>query len=442
MLSLSLPASDLAHSLAIQGRTISMNHVSSARQPLTSHEGGDDDEGAADAFSSVLAALQQSQIAPLAIAKRHEEKPTDDLDADLGDPLYGSYHILFPVSLSDGSEWLVKIPQNGSPGVWDRLSADALEAEANTMRVLKRETSVPVPAVIGFSSTTDNILGCPYIILSHVAGHSLYDIWFGRQLRDQDADLVHRHRVNALRDIASAMTELSSYPFEKGGSPIFDVAGKMAGVGPTRYLDQQSMLDRWFIHQDPSDDPIYVQLGPFSNAIDYYLCSLDLHTARKETPDGLTMVLRQLIQWLPEPESVKPFVLAHSDFDIQNFIVSEHGELRAIIDWDGICAVPRIVGNESLPGWLTRDWDPSMYGYKESMDHGQEPEGVWEDSPADLARYRRIYRDLLHACLGNVDVHDEVDCTSTSLIAENLLIAAREPAHCRPRPCVQAWYSR
>lgn len=80
-----------------------------------------------------------------------------------------------------------------------------------------------------------------------------------------------------------------------------------------------------------------------------------------------------------------PFVLVHPDFDIQNFIVSEEGELQGIIDWDGVTAEPRSLGNERYPEWFSRDWDPDMYGYKESMEHGVEPECVWEDSPEFLA---------------------------------------------------------
>ncbi len=73
-------------------------------------------------------------------------------------------------------------------------------------------------------------------------------------------------------------------------------------------------------------------------------------------------LLRQLINWIPDPSGVNSFVLTHRDFDIQNLIVSEDGELRGIIDWDGVAAVPRTLGNERYPEWLTRDWDPGMYG--------------------------------------------------------------------------------
>ncbi|KAH8169164.1 phosphotransferase enzyme family protein [Sarocladium implicatum] len=391
---------------------------SGSQSPSSLHESLDhsQDDDPAESFQSVLSCLDKSQIVPLVRDVRKAQDPAVNADDGvIGEAKYGSFHVLFPVEFPDGQTWLAKIPMNGSLEQWNDLSAAALTSEANTMRMLKRETTVPVPAVLDFSSTTDNVLRCPYIIISHVPGRSLYD---GSQ------------------GIASAMAQLSSYDFSRSGSPKFDTEGQvMPEVGPIRFLDNVGMLDRWFIHQDPSDDPMYVEIQPFGDSKDHYRFPLELHPPRHEEPDPLIVVLRQLIEWLPEPrpESLesKPFVLAHPDFDIQNFLVSDDGELQAILDWDGICAVPRSVGNQSLPGWLTRDWDPDMYGYVESMEQGEQPVGVWEDSPAELARYRGIYRGLMQEHLGSVNSEgNKIDSVSISLIAENLAIAAREPV-CR-----------
>lgn len=156
------------------------------------------------------------------------------------------------------------------------------------------------------------------------------------------------------------------------------------------------------------------------------------------------------IHWIPEPEPLheyrrekkkKPFVLAHPDFDIQNDMVSEDGGLQALIDWDGICAVPRSLGNERYPGWLTRDWDPAMYSCAEEMEReGFEPEGVWEDSAETLAFYRALHDGFMRSCLlsrqdacdpgehqGLKKLDEGIKLTRNSLVAENLYIAATDP---------------
>lgn len=136
-----------------------------------------------------------------------------------------------------------------------------------------------------------------------------------------------------------------------------------------------------------------------------------------------------LLGWIPEPElrdGWKPFVLAHPDLDIQNVLVAEDGTLQGIIDWDGVCSVPRSIGNERFPSWLTRDWDASMYGWNEDMERGVEPLGVWEDSPETLRKYRSIYTGFVQP-LADSNGNQLFGLTRNSLIYENLFIAANDP---------------
>jgi hypothetical protein len=98
-----------------------------------------------------------------------------------------------------------------------------------------------------------------------------------------------------------------------------------------------------------------------------------------------------------------------------------------IIDWDGVATVPRTLDNERYPRWLTRDWDPAMYGYEESMDQGVEPEGVWEDSPTCLASYRRLYDEILEGYRAKRSHDCDANLCQMSLITDNLAIAADNP---------------
>ncbi|KAJ5931518.1 hypothetical protein N7516_006007 [Penicillium verrucosum] len=344
--------------------------------------------------------------------------------------MYGSYHILFPLTFDSGLRWIAKIPINGTVSKWDELSASALISEANTMRLLKRETTIPLPDVLDFSSTTQNTLRCPYIIMTFISGIPLYNIWFGHRLKGACPDTTHLRRIRALESIASAMVQLDRFSFRTGGRLLFGDDGNPSHIGSMRRVDHKAMLDRWFVHKDPDDDPIYIECAASSDPKAYYTFMLDMHPEQNNVPRGLAMLLRQLISWISQPSSMDPFVLAHPDFDIQNFIVSEDGELRGVIDWDGIAAVPRTLGNERYPGWLTRDWDPAMYGYKESMDHGVEPKGVWEDSPESLAYYRGIYDDIMARHRMERRRGSEANLCRMSLITENLAIAVDDP-RCR-----------
>lgn len=197
-----------------------------------------------------------------------------------------------------------------------------------------------------------------------------------------------------------------------------------------RRVDHKAMLDRWFVHKDPDDDPIYAEYPPFSDPKAYYTVMLDRHPEQEPDLKGVELFLRQLINWIPEPGDTDPFVLAHPDFDIQNFIMSEDGSLRGLIDWDGVAALPRTLGNERYPGWLTRDWDPAIYGYKSSMEDGVEPEGVWDDSPECLAHYRVVYDSIMAAHRAETTRGSDANLCRMSLVADNLAIAEDDP-RCR-----------
>ena len=67
-----------------------------------------------------------------------------------------------------------------------------------------------------------------------------------------------------------------------------------------------------------------------------------------------------------------------------------------------------------------------MYYYNASMENREEPEGLWEDSPATLAEYCRVYdRPIVeHRAEGHPNF------CRMSLFTDNLAIAAHDPS-CR-----------
>jgi hypothetical protein len=130
---------------------------------------------------------------------------------------------------------------------------------------------------------------------------------------------------------------------------------------------------------------------------------------------GIEKLLKMFIDWAPlEHEDEDGFVLSHPDFDIQNLLVTPEGKLCGMIDWDGVAAAPRCIGNRCFPGWLTRDWDPAMYAWEAKGD-------AKENSPDELDHYRNVYADIMtkHGF--------DARLTRNSLILENLYIAASDP---------------
>ena len=401
----------------------------------TIHEEQDQDMAI---FGPVLANLDFERVSSFVLAIRKRTQTAKEKGVVLHcsiqkEPLWGAFHVLFIITFTDDVKWLLKIPATGYPDRFDAAAARSLTSEALTMRYLKRETTMPLPEVYHFDASLDNEVHCPFILMEYIEGISCRDIWFNDKI---PYDLLEQHRHRVLEDVAKSMSQLGRFRFHCGGQPNFDSKGNLEdSVSPIRLLDNVAMLKRAETDDGSSDNihNIFYEIGPFDDPKSFLFASLDRHSMLDEAEDdftkGMTKLLRLFLDMVPEepgPEGAAKFVLAHPDFDSQNFIFSPiDGSLRGIIDWDGTVSKPLCLGNEVYPGWLTRDWDPAMYGY--FMPGIENP----ENSPAELKHYRRVYRDFMEGIkleqVGAPTNKVNISLTVQSLVVENLNIAAENP---------------
>ncbi|KAH7145378.1 hypothetical protein B0J13DRAFT_622133 [Dactylonectria estremocensis] len=383
--------------------------------------------------------------------------------------MYGSYHILYPVTFGDGVRLITKIPKHGVEGEWDKLSAASLSSEACIMRLLKRQT-IPLLDVFVFSTSVDNDLGCPYILTSSISGRPLQEVWFSQLPGVTDPDILHSHRVRALQGITSAIVQLGKYTSFVGGAPLFNTNGEWDRLGPRRLVDAQAELDPFSSMAIPVLIPFMWNSGP--------------RLIRSGSTPSCWTCTRPL-----SPKS-KPFVLTHPDFDIQNIMVSEDAHLG---DWGPMMYhYPKddspngdSTGDEGSDDAASEgndddegenecedddenededgDEDEDMYkDDKENNEHEDddgedgESEEPLEDLSETLKRYREVYRQCFldaqekqasfsgRLCSLWTRLSNTVwsffgypprsaangDITRQSLITDNLVIAASHPA-CR-----------
>ena len=335
------------------------------------------------------------------------------LDPTICSPaLFGSMHVAFVIQFTDGLRWLLKVPATGHPDRFTQLQADTLTSEALTMRLLKRETTVPIPSVYAFDNSFTNPLECPFILMEFVDGVPLSEYWFDESI--PKATLEDR-RETSLREVAFAMQQMNQFTFSQGGSPLFDVDEKSNGVGPWKELDFSAMWLR------PDIPAVYCQTGPFPN-LESYLRSVRRVTHPIPADDGYHKLLELFIDLIPSSANAEnhDFVLTHTDLNLQNILVSPEGHLISLIDWDGVAAVPRRLGNERYPDWLIRDWNPLLY------DYSSEPDAIncHMDSPQDLARYRSMYEQYVLQARRKMGQGGEEDEDSTTKTTRNSLVLA------------------
>jgi hypothetical protein len=94
---------------------------------------------------------------------------------------------------------------------------------------------------------------------------------------------------------------------------------------------------------------------------------LQLDAASSTSVMSHLQLLRTFAGMIPDPAfDGAPFFLSHPDFGYQNILVDAEGNVTGIIDWDDVTVGPRQSAFARYPSWITRDWDPLMYSYREA----------------------------------------------------------------------------
>ena len=378
-------------------------------------------------FSTVMANIQLNlmpsfvSIVRSRIDRAHGSKSLHKIEpVTVDSPIFGEFHVAFPLKFGDGHRWILKIPANGTHHTFDAISSRALSCEALTLQMLRRETTIPVPEVFAFDNTCENDLQCPFILMEFISGKPLYDCWFDKASPN---DVVEEHRTKTLRDLATAMAQLVKFSTIDGGSIEYDENGRPTTIGSSRHV---KLLDEhtWRPSYRSTEAPDFVELGPHRQPTAYYTQSL----YNRPNPDdmfskGALKLLKTFLSWAPyvDDDGRGQFVLSHPNLDMRNIIVSEDGSLQGIIGWDGVGTVPHAIGNEAYPKWLTRDWNPAQYNWNDDMRRAIIPEVGWEDSPETLEFYRGVYHAFMRK---QPQVRGHYDLTRNSHIFEKLYLAA------------------
>jgi aminoglycoside phosphotransferase (APT) family kinase protein len=286
----------------------------------------------------------------------------------------GSYHYAFFIKALNNQrvveKFIVKVPGHGTPDRWTAEDGYMLEREVETMKLVHSKTSVPVPKVMAWSSTLDNSVGFPYVVMEYLGGQDASNIWYD-QAQDcndtfQPADFpsldIEQKRINFLRSLAGVMTELDKITFDGIGLP-YAVNGTDSEtcrypVGETHVWP--SAMDVHYLEtRDPSKS---TQEYTMAARQAFVVPNTDTNEEGDQDQREVLGVYKLLDMVLShsvfQSKSGDTFVLQHDDLDLQNILTDADGNITGIIDWDGSMAMPRCVGHAAVPKFLQRDWFP------------------------------------------------------------------------------------
>jgi Phosphotransferase enzyme family len=213
---------------------------------------------------------------------------------------FGGVNIVFEIVFDDGIVWVARIlqfcpewSQNSSE------SAETVESEVATLRLLKAKTSIPVPAVYGYDSRYENEIGTPYILMEAMPGKRL---WAGGR-----ADFIpEKHKSKVYTQIANILIQLFSLEFPKIGMLYWDSTTDSYVLG--QIVDQHSRVESY---------------GPFNHAFDFYQTrSRLLWEYYKSTGSDQSHIDRTAFNLKCVPSILDPtiksdaFYLTHPDFRV------------------------------------------------------------------------------------------------------------------------------
>ncbi|KAF7299134.1 APH domain-containing protein [Mycena indigotica] len=329
--------------------------------------------------------------------------------AHLVDTFYGSFNIVHILELNGDRKIVIRIPITGKSGSLEGAAGQAIESQVQTMRHIRATTTIPIPEVYHFDVTDNNELSAPYIAMAYIPGVSVAKMWFN------DDESIEEKRLKILSQLAGFSCQLRELRFEAIGSllPPLPSDSRMSSIGPC------------FSWEEPEEDPDNVGVisyGPFSTSDSWleHIWAPILRNPKSHYDRACVKIIETMLPHLPQ--TAPHYTLTMPDFDSQNVMVDGEGNITGLIDWDNARTKPDYLGFARFPGWITRDWDPLMYGWPHSDN---------ENSPEELNKYRQYYFDEMKtilAAIGSTDYY----LTEKAHVFEALVIAMANEHHTIP----------
>lgn len=437
-------------------------------ETLRSTPQGNPGEDELEEFRSLIAAVDLNALVSVALQTRidnsstggesQEHKPQFSCEIDT-DPVAGAYNLVYFLTFSDGVRWVARLPGHGISN-FTELDRQAMISDYHTIRLVRSRINMPIPKVF-LVETDSEVVGAPFALISFVPGKPVSQCWF------DEAWMTEDKRRKILRGLAVEMSKLHVLEFDQIGSLQFNANGYVARIGPEigRHMDSEKIrgLNSSSLsseqaeafnedEQDVSnrtlqDHEQWQKLGtsskvlteradsltsgrtasagwgriqtsgPFNTVREWFFDDWDDLRGQHGWRKVQLAILRLAVESIPEHLiSQQKYYPSPPDMDSQNIFIDDDGNITGIIDWDGVATQCPIGGFARYPSWITRDWDPMMYGY------GVE-ECQPENSPEELSRYRQVYA----AAFASLDLPASsysADETKLSHIFEAIKLAA------------------
>lgn len=326
----------------------------------------------------------------------------DDGYCNLISRQHGVYNSVYTVQFRSGQKVCVRVPACGWSERWNHWDQELLRCTALAMRMIEIKTNVPLPRVIAYDCSFENDVQAPFMLMTCIDGTGARQVWNS----DEGAVPKEVRRQNILKGIAQAMSGLRHLKYSKSGSFWFDEdASDEPVIGESWNLRIEGYIikRRFEIAEPYSSTKAKVKANLNCLLEDEGFPDSCQDVCTKGVLELYRLITAAFLDATETPNSDEDFVLMHGDFDIQNMLVDDAGNLAGILDWDGLSSQPRQAGWSMVPFWLQGDW---ASGYRWLPAIGANYASV---RPDEFERYRQDYARYMSEVCGGVG-----DCRFTS----------------------------
>lgn len=379
--------------------------------------------------------LLLSLVAEILIEERLYDRAQGDLK--ITDRLEGSYNSVTVIRLPSENKYCLRIPAASRPKCWTDEDADLWEADAKTMRYIKRKAGLLMPEVIKFDSKCVNQIGHPYLLTTFIEGRPIYEVW-----DDDSCTHLEDLRQKILKSIAGEISKLHcltwklgmgmlDFESEENPQPSWTIEvnegflwEKSCGLKRELTEEQKSLIS--IIDYRKTMQEVYLKHTPewcgdpeakwrkgeqiFLNLMIHCLPDAEVYDVTTKQPSIGSLPWLQLSQRL-ETLQHTTMTIAPPDFNMQNIMVDDDGNVTGFLDWDGTQVVPCYRGWARYPKWLYRDW---------SLFFDNDSDLFWDSK--ELERYRQDYARYMEEAM---DGRGDCLFTSKSHLYESLHEALR-----------------
>ena len=86
----------------------------------------------------------------------------------------GGRHLIRIIQFRDGSRWIARLRMTTSQSEEER--SRLVQREVDCLQLVKERTTVPVPTIFGYITSTQNEIGAPFMLMECLSGNTAVDL--------------------------------------------------------------------------------------------------------------------------------------------------------------------------------------------------------------------------------------------------------------------------